>query len=146
MRAAILADQLRRLVDRDAWHGPNLPQLLEGVSAEEASRKIGPHSIAELVGHIDFWNRELLAVIAGEAYRNVPDGPEQWPMAEWEAMRREALENGARLAAAVGGIADEALERRIEGRDYTLEVLLHGIAQHTAYHLGQIAWAKKMAV
>lgn len=143
MRAATLADQLRRLVNGDAWHGPNLTQLLEGVTASLAAQKVGPHSIAALVAHIDFWNRELIAVVEGQAYRNVPEA-EQWVVGEWEALRAAAFANGIRLAELVGGLEDAALARKIENRSYTLEVLLHGIAQHTAYHLGQIAWAKRL--
>jgi uncharacterized damage-inducible protein DinB len=143
MRTAILAEQLRRLHEGAAWHGPSLRELLDGFSREAAERKVGPHSIGELVGHIDFWNRELIAVADGQAYRDVPE-LEQWPVGEWETMRRDALASGARLADLVAGLEDAALERRIENREYTLEALLHGIAQHTAYHLGQIAWAKKL--
>lgn len=144
MRAAILADQIRRLVDGDAWHGPNLEQLLEGVNAVDAAKIVGPHSIASLVAHIDFWNRELILVIAGQAYRNVPEA-EQWIVGEWEGMREAAFANGRKLADLVEGLSDGVLERKIENRSYTLEVLLHGIAQHMTYHLGQIAWAKKLA-
>jgi hypothetical protein len=32
-----IADQLRRAVEGKAWHGPALLELLEGMSAEEAS-------------------------------------------------------------------------------------------------------------
>jgi uncharacterized damage-inducible protein DinB len=106
---------------------------------------VGPHSIAELVAHIDFWNRELVAVLEGQAYRNVPE-EEQWVVGEWEELKRGALANARHLVSLAAGLEDSALERRIENRSYTLEVLLHGIAQHTTYHLGQIAWAKKMAI
>lgn len=144
-RTGVLADQLARLIDGDAWHGPNLKQLLDGVTAEMAGRKVGPHSIAELVAHIDFWNRELIAVLEGQAYRDVPEA-EQWVVGEWEEMKREAFAHARRLVSLAAGLEDSVLERRIENRSYTLEVLLHGIAQHMTYHLGQIAWAKKLAI
>jgi hypothetical protein len=37
-RTGVLADQLARLIDGDAWHGPNLKQLLDGVTAEMADK------------------------------------------------------------------------------------------------------------
>lgn len=143
-RTGVLADQLARLIDGDAWHGPNLKQLLDGVTGEMAGRKVGPHSIAELLAHIDFWNRELIAVLEGQAYRDVPED-EQWVVGEWEEMKREAFAHARRLVSLAASLEDSVLERRIENRSYTLEVLLHGIAQHMTYHLGQIAWAKKLS-
>jgi hypothetical protein len=32
-----IADQLRRAVEGEAWHGPALLELIEGMSAEEAT-------------------------------------------------------------------------------------------------------------
>ena len=52
-----IRDQLRRAFRDDAWHGPSLKELLEGVNAQHAmSRPIADgHTIWELVLHITTW-------------------------------------------------------------------------------------------
>lgn len=147
----VLADQIERLLNGDAWHGPNLEQLLDGIPpALAAHRPPGsPHAIQDILAHIDAWHAELLAVVNGRAYRTMPE-KEQWPAVKGrdeDAFRRVAestFENGRRLVEAVARLDDAALARPIEARDYTLLELLHGFAQHTAYHLGQIALLKRL--
>ncbi|MFY9751198.1 MAG: hypothetical protein WAJ92_01050, partial [Candidatus Acidiferrales bacterium] len=53
-----IVDQMDRAFSGDAWHGPALAQLLEGVTAEDASKHAvrGVHSIWEIVNHIASWN------------------------------------------------------------------------------------------
>ena len=55
---ARILDQLDRAYSGEAWHGPSLLRLIEGVSAESASKHSiqGAHSIWELVNHIAAWN------------------------------------------------------------------------------------------
>src|SRR5271168_4223530 len=52
--SSLIADQLRRAFDGDAWHGPALLELLRGVDAPTAAAKPVPdsHSIWELVMHV----------------------------------------------------------------------------------------------
>ena len=53
-----ILDQMERGYAGDAWHGPSLKSLLDGISAEDASKHPvpGAHSIWELVNHIAAWN------------------------------------------------------------------------------------------
>jgi hypothetical protein len=47
--------QLKRAQEGQAWHGPSLRELLDGVTAEQAAARPIPnaHSIWELVNHIN---------------------------------------------------------------------------------------------
>src|SRR5258706_14814111 len=53
-----IVDQMRRSWGGDAWHGPSLSELLEGVDASKAAAHPlpGAHSIWELVLHIATWD------------------------------------------------------------------------------------------
>ncbi len=53
-----IVDQMDRAFGGDAWHGPSLESLLDGITAEQASQHpvAGAHSIWELVNHIASWN------------------------------------------------------------------------------------------
>ena len=49
-----IADQLKRAYEGEAWHGPSLMEVLEGVTPESAAARPvnGAHSIWEIVSHI----------------------------------------------------------------------------------------------
>jgi hypothetical protein len=44
--SALIAEQLRRAFDGDAWHGPALLELLQDVDAATAAAKPSPDAIA----------------------------------------------------------------------------------------------------
>ena len=144
-----IADQLRRAFDGDAWHGPPLLALLDGVGpAEAAARPVaGAHRIWELVQHITAWLTVARRRLAGEAVELTPD--EDWapvPDASGRAWRAaldalRAAQGG--LLDAVARLDDARLDERTPGRNYTHYVLLHGVLQHTLYHAGQIALLKR---
>ena len=64
---ARIRDQFRRAFDGEAWHGPSVMALLEGVTAEQASWKDSSdnHSIGQLVSHLAFWNERVLQSFKG---------------------------------------------------------------------------------
>ena len=57
-----IADQLRRSQQGTAWHGPAVGELLKGVDAAMAERRVlpAPHNIWELVLHITAWQTATL--------------------------------------------------------------------------------------
>src|SRR5437899_6585540 len=63
-----VVDQLHRAFDGEAWHGPALMEVLEGIDAETAAdRPIpGAHSIWELVLHITAWEGVVASRIQGQ--------------------------------------------------------------------------------
>src|SRR5262249_38103582 len=74
-----ILDQLRRSHQGEAWHGPSLRELLEGVTAAQAARKTSEaHSIWEIVFHITAWERVGVARLKGELIEDLP-AEEDWP-------------------------------------------------------------------
>ena len=65
---ARIVDQMDRAFNGNAWHGPSLESLLEGVTAEQASKHPIPsaHSIWELVNRVASWNSIVAHRAAGE--------------------------------------------------------------------------------
>ena len=74
-----LLDLLQRTHDGDAWHGPSVVAVLDGVDAAAArARPIAAgHTIWETALHILAWRREVEQRIGGKA----PTLPEcgDWP-------------------------------------------------------------------
>ena len=143
-----IADQLRRSVEGEAWHGPALLELLQDVTGVQAAARpvSGAHSIWDLTMHITTWMRTALKRLNGDASKVSPQ--DDWPAAEggeegWE-LAVGALELAAdELIKKTEHLADDALSSVAPGEDYTLRFLLHGVVQHNLYHAGQIAVLKK---
>jgi uncharacterized damage-inducible protein DinB len=150
---ALIADELRRAFYGEAWHGDSLFEILRGVTAAQAAaRPINTaHSIWELVLHISAWDgaarRRMTGVaVALTGAANFP------PVAETsEAAWKQALEKVRRvhdeLIEAVSNFPATRLAEQVPGKKgahYNFSYMLHGLAQHAAYHAGQIALLKKM--
>jgi len=144
-----IIDQMDRAFSGDAWHGPSLMSVLEGVSAEDASTHAirGAHSIWELVNHIAAWSTISQHRLAGEHVDVTPerDWPPVWEVSEaaWKRALENLVESRRRLRDAVKRFTGAQLEEKAAGPDYTRYVVLHGVIQHDLYHAGQIVMLKK---
>jgi len=143
-----LAKSLARSVAGDAWYGSSLEALLKDVSAEDASAHPidGAHSIHEIVRHVASWIDEVASRLEGRA-PVLPDD-ESWPKgAEAWGETRVALTAAAkRLEAALAQFPDDRMGERVGtrrdlalGAGVSFETMLLGLAQHNAYHGGQVA-------
>lgn len=144
-----ILDQMDRAFSGDAWHGPALMHVLEGISAEDASKHAvrGAHSIWELVHHIGAWNTIVRHRIEGEAVEVTAerDWPPVWEVSEtaWKRALEVLVESRARLRQAVESLSDDQLEQLLPGSSVSRYAALHGLVQHDLYHAGQIAILKK---
>ena len=150
-----LDDQLERAFEGESWHGSPIFSALSGISAgQAASRPLrGTHSIWELVNHVAAWLSIVRCRAGGEAVYDIPDEMD-WPPAgeasesAWEEALADLGSEYGQLRALVEQLSDADLENRVEGklREYTVYQDLHGVIQHSLYHVGQIALLAKAAV
>lgn len=146
-----IADQLRRAFEGPAWHGPALRELLANVTAEQANARPleTAHSIWELTLHIEVWTHAALKSLSGVPLPKLYGTEQDWPSpldvsaAAWKSATDKMFQTGAELAHAAERFGDERLQDTVPGRQYNFYYLLHGIAQHSLYHGGQIAMLKK---
>jgi len=147
-----ILDQMDRAFSGDAWHGPSLVSLLDGVSAEDASKHAvsGAHSIWELVHHMGAWNSIVQHRLQGETVEVTTerDWPPVWEVSEaaWKRALENLAESHNRLRNVVASLRDDQLDlvdQKTSGPDTSRYVVLHGIIQHDLYHAGQIAILKK---
>jgi uncharacterized damage-inducible protein DinB len=147
--STLIAEQLRRAFEGDAWHGPALLELLQDVDAATAAAKPLPdvHSIWELVLHVAAWDRAACRRLGGETVQltgiaNFPVVPNPT-----EAAWRKAVTHAKRthdvLVKTVAALPESRLRERVPGKRYDFYFMLHGVAQHEVYHAGQIALLKK---
>lgn len=153
-----IIDELRRAFDGDPWHGPPLTALLDGLSAREAvDRPVeSAHTIWEIIRHIDAWMGEALERLRGNFHPEPVDG--DWPEtgapeeSAWRRQLAHLTNTHERLIEGIeqfrGNHLDEVvgspLRDKAQGAGTTYYVLLHGLAQHMAYHSGQIALLRKI--
>ncbi|HSL23175.1 MAG TPA: DinB family protein [Vicinamibacterales bacterium] len=158
---ALIVDELERGYAGDAWHGDPVTKILDGVTADMAARRPLPHahSIWELVLHMAGWKREVAARMRGKPASDPAEG--DWPAAPtgaaaseqaWRAALQALAAAHRELVDTVRGLPPDRLHAPVNdprnrplGTGESHAVTLHGIAQHDAYHAGQISLLKKGA-
>jgi uncharacterized damage-inducible protein DinB len=150
--SALIADQLRRAFEGEAWHGPALLELLEDVDAATAAAKPLPdvHSIWELVLHIAAWDGAASRRLGGEKIQlagtaNFPVVPKPTDAA-WRKAVAQVKRTHDVLVKTVTALSESRLCERVPGKKYDVYHMLQGVAQHELYHAGQIAILKKAQV
>jgi len=145
-----ILDQMDRAFDGDAWHGPPLKSLLDGLTAEDASTHPieNAHSIWELVYHITAWNTVVNEELLGAVVEVTPelDWPPVWEVTEveWKRTVQNLVDARRRLRKTVESLRDDQLDEKPRKRtENSRYVMLHGVVQHDLYHAGQIAILKK---
>jgi len=146
---SFIIDQLNRAFDGEAWHGPAVVEILDGIDAKTAATRPidSAHSIWELVLHLSGWEQVVAKRLQGEAatltdaqnFGHVDSTTEQ----SWHSAVATLRHNHAELIKLVSAMPESRLADRVPGKDYDVRFLLHGAVQHAAYHGGQIALLKR---
>ncbi|MBI3792268.1 MAG: DinB family protein [Gemmatimonadetes bacterium] len=153
-----LAAELDHGMRGTPWHGNALTTILEGVTADVAFAHpiAGAHSIWELVLHITAWTHETTHRLRG----GVPGEPGEgdWPAAplapsesQWGAAQTRMIAAHEALLATIARLDPAELDappihgKGSMGTGVKHRVLVHGLAQHHAYHGGQIALLRRAA-
>jgi uncharacterized damage-inducible protein DinB len=139
-------DQLQRSFEgNDAWRCPSLRDLVGNLTAEQAAAHpiAGAPSVWELLLHATVLDDVARRRLSGEAVPSLPDHA-RWPTptdltpAAWLQAKLAFGEARRALRQAVAAFPEERLSDVVPGREYTYYVLLHGVVEHTLYHVGQI--------
>ena len=144
-----LLDLIDRAWRANAWHGPALLEVLEGITPAMAAKRVvkGAHTIWELVDHVATWNEVVAMRLAGKSPKvppewNFPATPRPTPAA-WKASRARLARSQVKFKNAVLAFPEAKLGRRRPGTSSTWYVLIHGEVQHQLYHAGQMALMKR---
>ena len=146
-----IRDQLKRAYEANAWHGPSVKEVLNGVTAAQAHARPLPnaHTIYELARHIAVWDDVGRRRLEGDPAEVVISSPEDWPApddtseAAWEHAKAALDRAHQDLVEAISRVPESRLDEPILAGKSTVYVTLHGVIQHDLYHAGQIAMLKK---
>ena len=155
----LLAENLQPAPGRRGWHGGPTPLgALRGVGADQAVWRpgLGRKCIWELALHIAYWKyavrRRLEGAEGGRREERFPRSPSNWPStpaepdaAAWAADVQLLRDEHVRLVETVRRISPAWLDRKPPGsRQWTYGELIVGVAQHDAYHTGQMQLVKRL--
>ncbi|UKJ08434.1 DinB family protein [Solitalea lacus] len=153
----VLIEELEAAVSGEPWHGPSLRDILKSVNFAMANSRPVPqvHSIAEIVMHLIAWTEEIADRLEGHP-SSMPERGD-WPSVDtlneedWNKILFDLSAAHQLLILNLQDFSDDNLQNIIGaerdtplGSGLTYEVMLHGLAQHHAYHGGQIALLSKM--
>jgi len=130
---------------------------VDDISAEVASRQAAgfPHSVAQLVFHINYWMDYELRRIRGQRPKYPEHSAESFPATpsvdaqEWDRLRKDMatlLTDFAALARSSPAELDRQIESVYEGDKNvagTIEAVLWQMVAHTSYHVGQVAAVRR---
>ncbi len=132
------------------WTSENLKDQLAGVTWQQAATPVHSlNTIAALVYHINYYVSAVLKVLRGgplDAHDKYSfDCPPVRSPEDWDRLQNKLWADAEAFIILVEQLPDSRLEENLADAKYgNYYRNLHGIIEHTHYHLGQIAIIKKM--
>ena len=145
-----ILEQLKKSFYKIAWHGPAYLEILDGITAEQASKRpiASAHSIWEIVMHTTVW----IDVVYLRCQQKViePTDEQDWPTANetseqaWKKTISELKAAHKKLEELVGSLRPADLNKSAGGSTMPNCSMLDSIVHHNIYHSAQIALLKKL--
>jgi uncharacterized damage-inducible protein DinB len=136
----------------EPWFGRSIYELLAEIDVSKVFIKPNhsEHSLIDLLYHMNTWAEFTL--------RRIQDDKEQdmavFEKLDWREIQPGSLswENGVaefksiheRIIAELQTKNDDFLKENVDYRKYNFRFLLNGLIQHNIYHVGQIAYLRKL--
>ena len=141
-----LLEQLNKAFGGEAWYGPALRDLLDGVTETHANARpvAGGHTILELVVHIRTW-MDVVAhrIAATDAVLTTVEDWSDLAGTSWAATIEELEHAQSRLVDAVARLSTERLDEKVRGKNHKIYDEVVGVIEHNVYHAGQIALLRR---
>lgn len=145
-----IAKHLREIHFGENWTSVNLKESLEGVTWQQATTQVYSfNTIAILVFHMNYYVSVALKVLNGEplnasdkySFNLTPIHSQE----DWEKLVDKTMTEAEKLATLVEQMPESKLWEDFWGDKYgNYYRNIHGIIEHTHYHLGQIVLINKI--
>lgn len=145
-----IAKQFRESQLNGTWIATNLKAEISDLTWQQATTKIGTlNTIAALTFHLNYYVAGLIQVFEGGTLdirdKYSFDCPPIQSQADWEKLCNKSFADAERFANLVEQMPGEKLAEGfvdIKYGNYSRNI--HGVIEHTYYHLGQIVLIKKI--
>lgn len=144
-----IAKQLRSLYFGKNWTAVSYKEVLENISWVQANKKVGDfNSILTLVHHTMYYMKVQLPVMNGgelvasdkESFIHPPIRSEQ----EWQDLLKEMYALVETYATKIESLPEHIFDKPMADEKYgNYYRNLHGVIEHSHYHLGQIVLLKR---
>lgn len=147
-----IAKALETTLNGEPWYGRPIVSLLQEIDPSSIYTKPAKnaHSLADLLYHMITWAEFTLKRLQGDQqfdnewfdridWRNIDPVIHNW--ADGVKLFRQLNEQ---IIANLQTRDDEFLKEIVDFREYNFRFLLNGYIQHNIYHIGQIAYVKKL--
>lgn len=148
--ARYLSEHLHQVYFGNNWTARDLKTILNGITWRQASSKINSfNTIAQLTYHIHYFidiQRKVLlgGPLVGSDTESF-DHPLMTTQEEWDAFLSDVWETAEQWTQLVADLSEDTLHQDFVDPKYgTYYRNLLGAIEHAHYHLGQIAFIKKM--
>ena len=143
---------LENTLSGQPWFGRAVYEILEEVDETKIHTKPNgtEHSLIELLWHMNTWAGFTLANLENRASEELKAIEENdWRIIDpakhtWKSGLAELRSIHTKIAALLGQKDDSFLSNMVPNRKYNFRFMLNGLVQHNIYHLGQVAYLKKM--
>jgi len=143
---------LQNILDGEPWFGRSVYAILNEIDETKVDQKPNEnsHSLLELLYHMNTWTaftlkslekagKDEITAVEEIDWRTIDSAIHSWEkgMAEFRSMNEKIIE-------LLNDKDDSLLKEMVDFRKFNFRFLLNGLIQHHIYHLGQIAYVKKL--
>ncbi len=145
-----IAKHFREIHFGGNWTCSNLKDNLKGITWQQATTQVySLNTIATLTYHVNYYVHDVIKVLEGEALNAKDENSFSHPpinsQQDWDNMVNKALSDAEKFATLIEKLPEHKLWEDFTDKKYGIYYRnLHGIIEHTHYHLGQIAIIKKI--
>lgn len=148
--APYIAKHLRELHFGDNWTWSNMKDNLAGITWQEAITKVYDlNTIAVLVFHMNYYICSITRVLEGKPLDSKDElsfsHPPVQSQHDWDNMVSKIQDDAENLAKLIAALPEAQLWENFTDEKYgNYYRHLHGLIEHSHYHLGQVAIIKKI--
>lgn len=143
---------LENTLDGTPWYGRPVYAILREIGPDIAYKKPvpGAHSLIELLYHMLTWAEFTLKRLEKDVVNDLDafeklDWREIDPMLhDWDDALAAYIAVHQQIIAHLQNANDDLLKEKVDYREYNFRFLLNGLIQHNIYHIGQVAYLKKL--
>ncbi|MFK7785226.1 MAG: DinB family protein [Crocinitomicaceae bacterium] len=145
-----IAKHLRDVHYGGNWTASNLKDALSDLNWQEATSKVDDfNTIAVLTFHVSYYLDAIIDVVEGRPLTTKDElsflCPDITSEGEWSALVQSVWDRLEKAASLVEELDDEILSTDFSDKKYGSYFRnVHGLIEHTHYHLGQIVILKRL--
>ena len=145
-----IAKHLRGVFLGGNWTSSNFKDQLNGLTWQQVTTQVYDlNTIATLVYHSGYYVDAVLKVLQGQPLNAKDkfsfDHPPIQSQEDWQKLLNKTLNDAEVFASLIEKLPDSKLAEDFSDAKYgSYYANLHGIIEHSHYHLGQIAMVKKI--